>query len=174
MRRSITIGLCVAIVLGAVALGQKDSTPKAEPASKELSKAPKFWKGNLHTHTLWSDGDDYPEMVADWYKSHGYDFLSLTDHNVLSDAERWVDVTPKVEKGLQKYVDRFDPYSYLNFILFFPLQFKFSNMFFVKPKMMPNFVPDHPANQGRDMLGSLGKLFYSPFPYCYLVRQRWT
>jgi len=107
MRRSITIGLCVAIVLGAVALGQKDSTPKAEPASKELSKAPKFWKGNLHTHTLWSDGDDYPEMVADWYKSHGYDFLSLTDHNVLSDAERWVDVTPKVEKGLQKYVDRF-------------------------------------------------------------------
>src|SRR5438874_1811301 len=29
--------------------------------------APRWWKGNLHTHTLWSDGDDYPEMVVDWY-----------------------------------------------------------------------------------------------------------
>lgn len=107
MRRSITIGLCVAIVLGAVALGQKEDTQKADPASKQLLHASKFWKGNLHTHTLWSDGDDYPEMVADWYKSHGYDFLSLTDHNVLSDADRWVEVTPKAEKGLKKYVDRF-------------------------------------------------------------------
>ena len=32
----------------------------------------RWWKGNLHTHTLWSDGDDYPEMVLDWYKSRGY------------------------------------------------------------------------------------------------------
>ena len=23
---------------------------------------PRWWKGNLHTHTLWSDGDDFPEM----------------------------------------------------------------------------------------------------------------
>ena len=38
----------------------------------------KWWKGNLHTHTLWSDGDDYPEMVVGWYQEHGYDFLSIT------------------------------------------------------------------------------------------------
>lgn len=30
------------------------------------SPEPRWWKGNLHTHTLWSDGDDYPEMVVDW------------------------------------------------------------------------------------------------------------
>ncbi len=108
MLRSITIGLCMAIVLGAVALGQrKADAPKVSPGAKELASGPKFWKGNLHTHTLWSDGDDYPEMVADWYKAHGYDFLSLTDHNVLSDAERWVDVNPRIEKELKKYVDRF-------------------------------------------------------------------
>ncbi len=34
-----------------------------------------WWKGNLHTHTLWSDGDDYPEQIAKWYKDHGYHFL---------------------------------------------------------------------------------------------------
>src|SRR5687768_2391459 len=42
-----------------------------------------WWKGNLHTHSLWSDGDDYPEMIVDWYKQHGYQFLALSDHNVL-------------------------------------------------------------------------------------------
>ena len=50
----------------------------------------RWYKGNLHTHSLWSDGDDFPEMIADWYKSEGYDFLALSDHNVLSDHERWM------------------------------------------------------------------------------------
>src|SRR5207248_5112732 len=27
----------------------------------------RWFKGNVHTHTLWSDGDDYPEMVALWF-----------------------------------------------------------------------------------------------------------
>ena len=52
----------------------------------------KWWKGNLHTHTLWSDGDDYPEQIAKWYKDHGYHFLTLTDHNTLQTGERWIDV----------------------------------------------------------------------------------
>jgi hypothetical protein len=52
----------------------------------------KWWKGNLHTHTLWSDGDDYPEQIAKWYKGHGYQFLTLTDHNCLQAGERWIDV----------------------------------------------------------------------------------
>jgi hypothetical protein len=49
----------------------------------------RWWKGNLHTHTFWSDGDDFPEMVADWYREHGYHFLTLSDHNVQSVGERW-------------------------------------------------------------------------------------
>jgi hypothetical protein len=53
---------------------------------------PRWWKGNLHTHTLWSDGDGFPEMVAEWYRTHGYHFLALSDHNVLSRGERWVDL----------------------------------------------------------------------------------
>lgn len=42
-------------------------------------------KGNTHTHTTESDGDSPPEVVARWYKDHGYDFLILSDHNVLLD-----------------------------------------------------------------------------------------
>ena len=49
-----------------------------------------WFRGNIHTHTLWSDGDDFPEMVVDWYRRNGYHFLALSDHNVLSRGDRWM------------------------------------------------------------------------------------
>jgi hypothetical protein len=51
----------------------------------------RWWKGNLHTHSLWSDGDEYPEVIVDWYKSAGYDFVALSDHNTLAVGDRWID-----------------------------------------------------------------------------------
>lgn len=42
---------------------------------------PRWYKGNLHTHTVNSDGDSTPHEVATWYREHGYQFLALTDHN---------------------------------------------------------------------------------------------
>ncbi len=69
---------------------------------------PRWWKGNLHTHTLWSDGDDFPEMVVEWYKDHGYHFLGLSDHNTFMEGEKWVAVTnATVGRALDKYMDRF-------------------------------------------------------------------
>lgn len=47
----------------------------------------RWWKGNLHTHTINSDGDSAPDAVARWYKEHRYDFLALTDHNYLTDPQ---------------------------------------------------------------------------------------
>ena len=44
----------------------------------------KWFKGNIHTHTTESDGDDTPENVVRWYRRHGYDFLVLSDHNHLT------------------------------------------------------------------------------------------
>ena len=68
----------------------------------------RWWKGNLHTHSLWSDGNDYPEMILDWYKSNGYHFAALSDHNVLNAGERWIDLEaaggPDI---LAKYKGRF-------------------------------------------------------------------
>jgi hypothetical protein len=31
---------------------------------------PQWYKVNLHTLTLWSDGNDFPDMVAEWYRAH--------------------------------------------------------------------------------------------------------
>lgn len=43
-----------------------------------------WFKGNIHCHTTMSDGDADPRVAVDWYQSHGYDFLVLSDHNHLT------------------------------------------------------------------------------------------
>jgi hypothetical protein len=63
----------------------------------------KWYRGNMHTHSLWSDGDDYPEMIARWYREHGYQFLVFTDHNTLLQRERWISVNDN--KGGRKAFD---------------------------------------------------------------------
>ena len=72
---------------------------------------PKWYKGNLHTHTLWSDGDDFPEMVADWYRSNGYHFLALSDHNILSQGVKWMPASQVESRGgrdaLPKYLAKY-------------------------------------------------------------------
>src|SRR5678816_4117496 len=91
---------------GAVAFASALAQSSKAPAGPQ----PVYWyKGNLHTHSLWSDGDDYPEMIADWYKKHGYNFLALSDHNILSKVEKWTTVgkTPTSEQALGKYITRY-------------------------------------------------------------------
>lgn len=77
--------------------------PKEDAADSEI----RWYRGNLHTHTLWSDGDDFPDMVVDWYREAGYDFLALSDHNVLSAGERWLVVDDKLRPAFSEYVSRF-------------------------------------------------------------------
>ncbi len=50
-----------------------------------------WFRGNMHTHSLWSDGDEFPENVARWYKENGYDFLVLSEGNTIPEGERWQD-----------------------------------------------------------------------------------
>ena len=47
----------------------------------------RWYKGNLHTHTLSSDGDSTPDEVVRWYREHGYDFVVLTDHNLITEVD---------------------------------------------------------------------------------------
>ncbi|UCS94636.1 histidinol-phosphatase [Echinicola marina] len=78
-------------------------------SSEETVEEKNWYKGNLHTHSYWSDGDDYPEMIMDWYKSHGYDFAVLSDHNVLARQEKWklIPKSPTHKKALDKYLAKF-------------------------------------------------------------------
>jgi len=69
----------------------------------------RWWKGNLHTHSLWSDGDDYPEMIADWYRGNGYHFLAISDHNVLAEGQRWIHREKNAggQRAFDRYLKRF-------------------------------------------------------------------
>lgn len=73
------------------------------------SSAPEstWFKGNLHTHSFWSDGDDFPETIAAWYVGEGYDFLAISDHNVIADAERWLPIS-KTHPRYQTYLSYSD------------------------------------------------------------------
>ena len=51
-----------------------------------FKKEGNWYKGNLHSHTTNSDGRATPQEVADWYYRHGYDFLAITDHDVITDV----------------------------------------------------------------------------------------
>lgn len=51
----------------------------------------KWYKGNTHMHSVRSDGDSPLEVTINWYDSHGYDFVVLTDHNISLDT-RYVDM----------------------------------------------------------------------------------
>ncbi len=72
-------------------------------------KKGRWFKGNLHTHSYWSDGDDFPEMIMDWYKSHGYDFVSLSDHNTLGDGDVWKEIPkhPFRQHRFREYLGKF-------------------------------------------------------------------
>ena len=59
--------------------------PHAQPPLERV--AGRWYKGNTHTHTLNSDGDSTPDDVAKWYREHGYRFLVLSDHNVLTNPD---------------------------------------------------------------------------------------
>ena len=88
--------LCVVAVLFLAACSQETDTRR-------------WYKGNLHTHSYWSDGDEFPEMIMDWYKTHEYDFVALTDHNILAEGEKWIVVRRgKVyEEAFGKYLSKF-------------------------------------------------------------------
>ena len=58
------------------------SAGRAECAGRRL------FRGNLHTHTLWSDGLAFPEQAVRLYAENGYDFLALSDHDVYQAGEK--------------------------------------------------------------------------------------
>ncbi len=81
------------------------------PLSAQEASKSTWYKGNLHTHSLWSDGNDFPEMICDWYVQNGYHFLGISDHNILQRGERWISAEQPAKRGaigaLERYRERF-------------------------------------------------------------------
>ncbi len=75
---------------------------------QEISEQ-QWHKGNLHTHSLWSDGDDFPEMIIQWYKDQNYQFVALSDHNTIASNNYWYRLKEREikNKTLEKYQKAF-------------------------------------------------------------------
>ncbi len=63
-----------------------------------LDKNKNFYKGNIHCHSNLSDGRFSPKELKDMYKSKGYSFLAITDHehfndNSYLDDEKFITIT---------------------------------------------------------------------------------
>jgi len=81
-----------------ISLGCKEDEPV---------QSKQWYKGNLHTHSYWSDGNEFPEVIMEYYKSNDYQFIALSDHNILAAGEKW-----KVISEDSLYMNAFN--NYLN------------------------------------------------------------
>lgn len=90
----------IVIWIGCIALSQA--------YAQDYKGEERYWKGNTHTHTWWSDGDAPPEIAVDWYKTNGYNFLVLSEHNVMAKGVKWYRLrTPSHQTSLEKYKEKF-------------------------------------------------------------------
>ncbi len=64
-----------------------------------------WYKGVTHFHTLWSDGDAAPEVAVNWYQTHGYDFICVSDHNILQVGEKWFPIDDEKKRLPMEKVD---------------------------------------------------------------------
>jgi len=51
-----------------------------------------YLKGNLHTHTVYSDGAYFPKEILKIYEDLGYDFVAITDHDYLIRPHYWENI----------------------------------------------------------------------------------
>ena len=94
-RTTRTVVLSAIAVCGTAAIVSTDTlqysgrrSPHAAAQAAQAAQSPAvpmhWYKGNTHTHTINNGGDSTPDEVVRWYRTHGYQFLVLTDHNFLT------------------------------------------------------------------------------------------
>jgi len=80
-------------------------------AANLLAAEGNWYRGCIHAHSLWSDGNTFPELAAEDYRARGYHFLAFTEHNILAQGERWRNVNAKKKpiprQLMDKYLNRF-------------------------------------------------------------------
>ncbi len=75
--------------------------------SRPGSRRPALVEGEPTYHSLWSDGDDFPEMIAAWYAEQGYHFLAISDHNVTGQGMRWMSYESIIARGGKQIFDKY-------------------------------------------------------------------
>jgi hypothetical protein len=107
------------------------------------SGGPRWYKGDLHTHSVHSDGDAEVWEIAEKAREKGLDFVALTDHNTISHVwecleiggpakifpgmeittyyghmnlfgvRKWIDFRARTESDMAKIIELAEKYGYI-------------------------------------------------------------
>jgi len=96
------IRFTLACVLGGCLAGAtlRSEVPLLGQQPQPAAVASRWYKGNTHTHTINEGGDSTPPEVVRWYREHGYQFVVITDHNMLTRVDSLNSVFGAEEKFL--------------------------------------------------------------------------
>jgi hypothetical protein len=86
-RHHVRIAIAGILGLGLAATTLSSQGAGGQAAGAAPSVPMRWYKGNTHTHTINQGGDSTPDEVVRWYREHGYQFVVLTDHNLLTKVE---------------------------------------------------------------------------------------
>ncbi|MGA2112620.1 MAG: hypothetical protein ABSG98_10810 [Anaerolineales bacterium] len=64
------------------------------PSISPIGSPGKWFKGSLHTQTTESDGKLTPAENMQWHTEHDYDFVGITDRNVVTIPQGFLSPTP--------------------------------------------------------------------------------
>ena len=100
---------CLGLLPGDAERNNREVVSRSVPAWERAME--RWYKGNIHMHSLWSDGRAFPEQAVDWYKDRGYHFVSLTEHELLQNRkDKWInagiDAPPEL---FDRYAERYGP-----------------------------------------------------------------
>ncbi len=108
------ISLLTLLALALPSYGQSTATITRHSLDGEnFQSEQRWWRGNTHSHSWWSDGDAPPELITDWYKEHDYHFLVVSDHNIMKEGIKWYPIdtmlrpTEQLHYAYAQYVQRF-------------------------------------------------------------------
>jgi len=88
------LSFCFLSLLTCVSLAQ---TPDAVKAAQGKSAGRVWRKGQLHSHSIWSDGQALPEEVMAQYRAAGFSFVCLSDHDQFpTDTNHWIPVEKEI------------------------------------------------------------------------------
>jgi len=89
MKKTLIVVLAMLLVPRAMAAESPQGTGATvqPPKGTGVTARPWRWvKGNTHAHSSNSDGNETPRRVARWYQDYGYQFLFITDHDMITET----------------------------------------------------------------------------------------
>lgn len=99
------------LAMGASPLGLAGSAATRPQRSATATGEASWYRGQMHMHSYWSDGNAFPEQAVSMYRTAGFHFLAFTEHNTLAThPAAWREVAASTVAGSKIAQDRFTDY----------------------------------------------------------------